>query len=706
MVNPVLDGQASESGHGEESADGSPHPKDGKSDNIVTQSNTEPAKELYLGKERDINQHKFVFGTYEQMQEKAAIQQQLPPHRTSSAKERFSRHIRSITDCEAARRNPSSAAAAADQPISTREEGELNPEVGNLVSYKIAPCGKDVTPSSPILYRSKLRSHSAPPTERERVCAATRSVRSVIPIPLPQRRPRNRGRARNRIQIPEHNEGDTMGKDSTSGSQTFTGRHSPNLHLHLSTASHPHPQPSPVTTHISDTHVYMAGGQTPSVGEGKGEQQREDSHTSDDPGEEFFTGDEDEGEKPPMFRTPNPPHDGTMVREGAHFATHTEARTHPSTPHRVMPDQESTHRDTTHSSVPYPDLSPGLFETQPSPPGETQRVFYDLDPYPITHSSHDREEEPPRGSPNDEEHGTTPGIEASKEERGENGHKDLIDDDLIDEIDESIVNKSQSPSQSHLDRLDDTNKSHSLSPSHSHLSVPSPLPSQSQTTLAGNQDPVLVNHRVGNTTAPHPAAETEKEEDDEISYHPSSASPAASPIPPHHSPHHTTPHPPQLSGDTREVLTSLKGINGTDRSPLDQGLALTPTLATERAGGAGTYIETTPTRTTLPMLGEARAIQDSKKNSNRHSRRDGRDNAPQRSNYNDRDFGRTRPSQDHGGTTYYNTNHRRVDHGDGWDNPSADRRRDRNVPNYGDRDGDRERKLADLQRELDRLKRH
>lgn len=84
----------------------------------------------------------------------------------------------------------------------------------------------------------------------------------------------------------------------------------------------------------------------------------------------------------------------------------------------------------------------------------------------------------------------------------------------------------------------------------------------------------------------------------------------------------------------------------------------------------------------------------------RRDRRDERDHTPQRNqNRNDdnRDFGRSRPSRDHKGV-YYNSNPNRNNNRDGRD-PSMDRR---------GRDGQdhQDRKLLELQRELDFLKRN
>lgn len=92
-------------------------------------------------------------------------------------------------------------------------------------------------------------------------------------------------------------------------------------------------------------------------------------------------------------------------------------------------------------------------------------------------------------------------------------------------------------------------------------------------------------------------------------------------------------------------------------------------------------------------------------------------NTSHRSSSADRDFGKACPSQDQRGTVFYNTGHRREDR-DGRDsdrdNPNNlrstwDNRDNRDnassTRNNRDCDQDRDRKLKDLQRELDLLKR-
>lgn len=93
-----------------------------------------------------------------------------------------------------------------------------------------------------------------------------------------------------------------------------------------------------------------------------------------------------------------------------------------------------------------------------------------------------------------------------------------------------------------------------------------------------------------------------------------------------------------------------------------------------------------------------------------------------RSTNNNQDFGRTRPSQDHK-QVYYNNRHQRPDNRDGRDNFSS-RNRDNSAPGNRDssssrgrprsyqqrqergRDPDTDRKINDLQHQLDLLKRH
>lgn len=94
-----------------------------------------------------------------------------------------------------------------------------------------------------------------------------------------------------------------------------------------------------------------------------------------------------------------------------------------------------------------------------------------------------------------------------------------------------------------------------------------------------------------------------------------------------------------------------------------------------------------------------------KKGQNRRSRNERRDNTPWRSQEKEGDFGRSRPPQDRQPAVYYNSDYRRGGNRDGRDDSSTERR-DRRGHNQRGNLTDRDRKLLDLQRELDRLKRN
>lgn len=96
-----------------------------------------------------------------------------------------------------------------------------------------------------------------------------------------------------------------------------------------------------------------------------------------------------------------------------------------------------------------------------------------------------------------------------------------------------------------------------------------------------------------------------------------------------------------------------------------------------------------------------------KKPNNRPGRRDRRDDTPQRNNRDDRDFGKSRPSQERRpAAVYYNSNnHNRLGNRDGRDESPAERK-DRRGQNRKDWDSDRDRRLIELQRELDSLRRN
>lgn len=95
-----------------------------------------------------------------------------------------------------------------------------------------------------------------------------------------------------------------------------------------------------------------------------------------------------------------------------------------------------------------------------------------------------------------------------------------------------------------------------------------------------------------------------------------------------------------------------------------------------------------------------------KKPQHRQNGREYRDNAPRRNNRDERDFGRSRPSQDHRASVYYNSTHHRASSRDGRDVSPTDRRREERGQHHQVRDSERDRKLSVLQRELDLLRRN
>lgn len=191
MVPAANGGQATPGQEEKDSKDSSSSPPGGDE---LTHSPS--GKEKNDDHKSHINQHKFVFDTYEQRQEKLASRTNSSKLSSASARERFSLQVQSITDREAARRSQPPTTDSAAKSTSSREEGELCSEVRNPVYNMITPESISETILHSIPYKFKLRSHSTPPPGCDR--ENTRSKR--VDTPLSQRTEETRRRARTRTQ--------------------------------------------------------------------------------------------------------------------------------------------------------------------------------------------------------------------------------------------------------------------------------------------------------------------------------------------------------------------------------------------------------------------------------------------------------------------------------------------------------------------------